>query len=75
MNRLAGRDGDLGERLRAWPRAVHLGDLFSGAGTFHKVSNAIFRSLLKKFPLDMKDVKALCGIEESNYSNMSYLTV
>ena len=58
VDRLAKRDPNLGERLRAWPRTINLGDLFSGAGTFQKVCDAAFGALQKKFPLDLAELKA-----------------
>jgi hypothetical protein len=48
----------LGERLHAWPRRIELGDMFSGAGSFHQIFSALISALQKKFPLDMNDVKA-----------------
>ena len=58
VTRLAKRDPDLGERLRAWPRHIQFADCFSGAGTFHHVCNAIFKALRKRFPLDLHDLEA-----------------
>lgn len=48
----------IAERLRSWPRTIHVADMFSGAGTFHKVMEAILRALKMKFASSMKDVEA-----------------
>ena len=57
VDRIAKMEPDLADRLRGWPRTLRLGDLFSGAGTFYKVSNAIMAALNKRFPDELEDVK------------------
>ena len=39
-------------RLRSWPSELCVGDLFTGAGTFVKVIDAIIHGLRDKFPRD-----------------------
>ena len=44
-------------KLRALPRQMAVGDLFSGAGTFHKVYIALMHALKLKFPEEMADAE------------------
>jgi hypothetical protein len=61
---MAKKDSDFGERLRAWPRSIHFGDMFSGAGTFRKVTDALLAALRKKFPMDMNGLEA--GVDRTD---------
>lgn len=51
-------DDRLSDRLRGWPREAHLGDMFSGAGSFYKIMNAATAALRKIFPREMQDFEA-----------------
>ena len=63
VDRLARAIPHLGDRIRTWPSDIHLGDMFSGAGTFFKVSHAAFNALTGKFPKEMSSVKVL-GVKD-----------
>ena len=57
------------ERLRSWPRQLHVADMFSGAGTFHKVMEAIVHALKKNYAASMTGVEA--GVEHSQSLSLS----
>ena len=51
---------DLENQVRAFPRDFHFGDLFTGVGTFEKVTEVLVYALRKRFPRAMKGLIATC---------------
>ena len=47
----------LSDRVKSWPRTLHVADMFTGVGTFKKVMDAAFDALNKTFGDELQDVK------------------
>ena len=50
LTRAGQRVPDLAERIRAIPGDIHIADLFSGTGCFHKAATALFNAIQCQYP-------------------------
>lgn len=58
VKRAAGAVKNIKDKLRALPRHFHVGDMFTGVGTWDKVVHHLVEALQKEFPAEMTDLEA-----------------
>ena len=50
LTRAGQRVPDLADRIRAIPGDIHIADMFSGTGCFHKAASALFKAIQDQYP-------------------------
>ena len=59
LRRAAHRIPDLRERIRALPREINMGDLFTGTGCFNKVFMQLFDTIQNVYPEECEDLEVV----------------